>query len=115
MYRSGALESELVTGGNAFLRREKVDPGPEDQKRFDDAIGTAMKLAEAARERNPNDTTVLYSLGVSYGLRANYGFLVRKAWRDALKDVTTARKLHNRAVELDPTFHDARLVQGVHD
>jgi tetratricopeptide (TPR) repeat protein len=57
----------------------------------------------------------LYAQGVAYGLRANYNFLVRKAWMDALRDATQARKLHNRVTELDPSFIDARLVQGVHD
>ncbi|MBI3278952.1 MAG: tetratricopeptide repeat protein, partial [Acidobacteria bacterium] len=50
-----------------------------------------------------------------HGLRANYNFLVRKAWRDALRDGTEARKLHNQATAVDPTLTDARLVQGVHD
>jgi tetratricopeptide (TPR) repeat protein len=34
---------------------------------------------------------------------------------DSLRDATEARKLHNRVVELDPNFIDAKLVQGVHD
>ena len=52
---------------------------------------------------------------MSHGLRANYNFLVRKAWMDSLKDATAARKAHNRVIEIDPTNTDARLVQGVHD
>ena len=34
---------------------------------------------------------------------------------DALHDATTARKLHNRVSELDPSNVDARLVQGLDD
>ena len=56
-----------------------------------------------------------HAQGVAYGLRGNYNFLVRKAWMDALRDATSARKAHNRVVELDPKYIDARLVQGVHD
>jgi tetratricopeptide (TPR) repeat protein len=52
---------------------------------------------------------------VAHGLRANYNFLVRKAWMDALRDATTARKLHNKVTELEPSMVDARLMQGVHD
>ena len=32
-----------------------------------------------------------------------------------IKDATAARKAHNRVVEVDPGYTDARLVQGVHD
>ena len=53
--------------------------------------------------------------GVAYGLRANYNFLVQKAWRDALRDATAARKDSNRVTEIDPANYDARLIQGVHD
>ncbi|MDX2149455.1 MAG: tetratricopeptide repeat protein [Bryobacteraceae bacterium] len=115
MYRAGALESELVTGNNPFLRREKVNPSPEDQKRFDEAVARAIQLSDARVAKNPNEVGALYSRGVAYGLKANYDFLVRKAWMDALKDATTARKAHNRVTELDANFVDARLVQGVHD
>jgi tetratricopeptide (TPR) repeat protein len=52
---------------------------------------------------------------VAHGWRANYNFLVRKAWRDALHDATNARKLHNKVTELDASIIDARLMQGVHD
>ncbi len=115
MFRNGALESELVSGNNAFLRREKLNPSPEVQKRFDAEINRAMALAKARLARNANDTTALYALGVSYALRSNYNFLVRKAWRDALGDATQARKMHDRVIELDPGNNDARLIPGLHE
>jgi tetratricopeptide (TPR) repeat protein len=115
MYRDGALESELVTGNNSLLRRAKLNPSPETEKQFLGEIQKAMDLEQARLHRNPNDTGALYAMGITYGLRANYFFLVRKAWVDALHDSTTARKLHNRVSELDPSNVDARLVQGLHD
>ena len=115
MLKAGALESELVSGGNAFLRREKMNPTAEDQKRFDAAIAKAMQLAQGTLQSKPDDKDALYSLGISYSLRANYNFLVRKAWMDSLRDATQGRKLHNRITDLDSAYIDARLVQGVHD
>ena len=70
-----------------------------------------MALAQARLQTNPRDTGALYALGVSYGLRGNYDFLVRKAWRDALSDATAARKAHTRITEIDPANIDARMVQ----
>jgi tetratricopeptide (TPR) repeat protein len=115
MFRSGALESQLVTGNNPFLRRANLNISAADEKEFHDSINRAMAIANERLAANPNDTGALYSLGVSYGLRANFYFLVRKAWLDSLRDATAARKAHNRATELDPNFTDARLVQGVYD
>ena len=115
MFRSGALESELVTGSNPFLRRAGLNPSKADEQEFQDSINRAMALAEVRLKANPNDIPALYAQGVSYGLRSNYQFLVRKAYTDALRDATAARKAHNRVTEIDPQFNDARLVQGVYD
>ena len=115
MYRDGALESELVSGNNSFLRRPKLNPSPETEKRFLDEVGKAMQLAQARLAKNPNDTGALYSLGISYGLRSDYYWVVKKSWRDSLRDATAARRAHNRIEELDPKNVDARLVEGLHD
>jgi len=74
-----------------------------------------MALADARLKQNPNDTAAMYASGIAYGLRSNYFWVVKKAWRDSLKDATAARKLHNRISELEPNNVDARLVQGLHD
>ena len=115
MYRNGALETQLVSGNNPFLRQKKLNPSPQVEKQFSDEIQKAMELADARLARNANDTDALYARGVAFGLRANYTFLVRKAWRDSLRDATAARKDSNRVTELDPANYDARLIQGVHD
>jgi tetratricopeptide (TPR) repeat protein len=115
MFRAGALESELVSGNNPFIRRDKVNASPEATAQFDEAINKSISLSQEQLKTNANDTGALYTLGVAHGLRANYNFLVRKAWMDALKQATAARKAHNRVVELDTQHIDARLVQGVHD
>src|SRR6266404_6331717 len=45
MYRNGALESELVSGSNPFLRRGNLNVSPADHERFHSEIQTAMQLA----------------------------------------------------------------------
>jgi tetratricopeptide (TPR) repeat protein len=115
MFRNGALESELVSGNNSFLRRPKLNPAPETEKRILDEIAKAMASADARLKQHPKDTAAMYASGIAYGLRANYFWVVKKAWHDSLKDATAARKLHNRISELEPNNVDARLVQGLHD
>ncbi len=115
MFATGALESDLLSGTNPFLRRPKMPFSPADQKQFEEALYNATTIGERRLKSNPDDIGALYSLGVTHGLKANHSFLVRKNWIDALKEATAARKSHNHIVELDPTLIDARLAQGGHD
>ena len=115
MYRGGALESELVTGSNPFLRRQKVKTSPVEDQQFYDAIDKALDLSQSHLLDNQDDPVALDALGVSYALRANYNFLVRKAWTDALHDATDARKAHKRLTELEPGNVDARLIPALYD
>jgi tetratricopeptide (TPR) repeat protein len=113
MYRNGALESQLVSGTNPFLRRAKFNVTPQVRADFRAAIEKAMALGETALARNPSDTHALYALSVAHGLRANYLFLVEKAWIDALHDASASSRYSNRLVEVDPNFVDSNIVQGV--
>jgi len=115
MFRAGALETEMVTGGNPFIRRPKMQPTAEEERLFFGSINESLRLTGLALQKNPNDVSALYAQGVALGLLGTYNYLVRKAWLDALKDVTNGRKLHNRVVELDPSNIDARMMQGMHD
>src|SRR5260370_26271582 len=57
----------------------------------------------------------MHTMAVALGLRANYGFLVRKAWVASLGDPSKAQKLEREVTALDPSNYDARLIQGVYD
>ena len=115
MFRDGALESELVSGNNSFLRRPKLEPPADVEKRFFSEIDRSMQLSQAAIAKNPRDTVSLHQLSIAYALRANYGFLVRKSWRASLYDSSQARKYDNQVTEIDPGDYDARLLQGGYD
>src|ERR1700691_1592887 len=65
LFRVGALESELVTGNNSFIRRPKIDTTPQVEKEFFDQINKAMDLCNTRLKVNPNDTKALYALGVA--------------------------------------------------
>ena len=115
MFRAGALESELVSGNNTFFHRNRIVTNEEDHGRFDEAVRHAMELSSAALIKKPQDPQALWSNGITYAIRSNYNFLVRKAWRDSLRDATTARLTHNRLSEIEPNLIDAKLLQGLHD
>jgi tetratricopeptide (TPR) repeat protein len=113
MFRDGALESQLVSGSNPFLRRPKMEISAQDKARFNTAVDTAMRLSQNTLAKNDRDVHAWYAQAVAHGLRANYLFLVEKAWLESLHEITAARKASERAVEINHNFNDARLILGV--
>ena len=115
MHRAGALESQMVTGGNSFLRQSKMEPTPEEQALFASSLQKVLELTGKTLAADPANVDALYAQGVAIGFRSTYNYLVKKSWLDSLRDATAARKLHNRVLELDPTRVDAHMLQGMHD
>jgi tetratricopeptide (TPR) repeat protein len=115
MFRNRALDSDLISATNPFVSRPRLKVTSENERQFQSSINKAMEICQKRIDANPRDETAVYTLGVAYGLRANWSFLVTKEYISALRDATQARKLHNQASEIDPKFLDARFVQAAHD
>lgn len=115
MFRAGALDTGFVSDSNPFFHRPALPMSEADRKLMLDSLTHSMELAGAALKRNPNDIGALYAMGVAHGMRADYAFLVKKAWIETLRETTTERKLHNKITEIDPSVTDALLIQGLHD
>jgi len=115
LFRNGALESEMVTGNNSFIRRAKLEVQPDVERRFTSEIEKAMAISQAAVNKQPRDTKALHALAISYALRANYGFFVKKTWTASLSDSTRAHKFDTQVTDIDPGNYDARLLQGGYD
>lgn len=113
MFRDGALESELVTGSNAFLRRSRMEVSPNDKTQFTNAVDRAISISAKQLQQNPRDVGALYSLAVAHGLRANFLFLVNKSWMQALHESVAARRANDQILEIDPSFVDAHLIHGI--
>ena len=81
MFRGGALESELVSGTNPFIRREKLGASNEATKEFDSAIKRAMDISQARLDKNQNDVPALYALGylTAYAQTTTF-WCARRGW-----------------------------------
>lgn len=115
LYRGGALDSDIFSSDNAFLKRPRIPMPPADEKRFVEAINHSLRLTEGRLRRSDKDQGALYAQGVAYAHRAQFFLLVKKANLDSLRDGTRSRKAHNRLLELNSAFPDAQLIPGMHE
>ncbi len=114
LYRIGALDTEAYAS-DSFVTRKNLQPlDPKVQERVNRLSDQALALAEAQLNQNPNSVDALYARGVTRGLRATYMGMGQHAWIAALRLAVNARHDHERVLELDPNFVDAKNIIGIH-
>jgi tetratricopeptide (TPR) repeat protein len=86
-----------------------------EKERIKQLVQQAEKLESAELARNPDNVDMLYARGVTRGQFALYTALIERAWFSALRNAVGARHDHERVLELDPQYSDAKLVVGAHN
>jgi hypothetical protein len=114
LYRIGALDSELYAK-EGFLKSKQYPSDPKTKERINELTNRALQLSEAKLKTNPNDVDALYQRGVTRGLKSTYTALVEKAWFSALRSAVGARHDHEKVLELDPDYTDAKMIVGMHN
>ncbi len=114
LYRIGALDTEIYAN-DSFLTARQFAVDPQARARVRELTDRSLALCEARLKQNPNDVDALYARGVARGLRSTGMGLLDKSWFAALRSALGARKDHERVLELDPNYTDAKMVVGVHN
>jgi tetratricopeptide (TPR) repeat protein len=112
LYRIGALDTEAYAA-DSFLTKKHPEPlDPKARERIKQLSVQALALSQAQLDKDPNNVDALYARGITRGLRATYMGMGEKAWFAALRSAVSARHDHERVLELDPKYVDAKLLVG---
>jgi tetratricopeptide (TPR) repeat protein len=114
LYDTGAMNTGDYAN-DSFIGRTPRPTDPKIKDRIKDLVHRAEALEEEELKANPSDVNALYCRGVTRAQFAVYTGLVERAWFSALKNAVGARHDHERVLELDPQFTDAKLVVGTHN
>ena len=114
LYRMGAMNTGDYSNDNFIgIAHRPVDPA--QKQRIKQLVEQAEKLENAELASNPDNVDMLYARGVTRGQFALYTALIERAWFSALRNAVGARRDHERVLELDPQYTDAKLVVGAHN
>src|SRR2546427_4076229 len=113
LYRMGAMNTGEYAN-DSFVGQAHRPADPKAKERIKALVQRAEKLEDQRLSANPNDADALYARGVTRGQFATYTALVERAWFSALRNAVGARHDHERVLELDPKYIDAKLVVGAH-
>jgi tetratricopeptide (TPR) repeat protein len=114
LYGMGVLDTGYYSN-NSFISQPHRKPDPKEQEQIKQLINTALKLEDDRLEHDSKDVNTLYARGVTRGLRATYTALVERSWFAALRSALGARRDHQRVLDLNPSYTDAKMVVGIHN
>jgi tetratricopeptide (TPR) repeat protein len=114
LYRMGAMNSGEYAN-DSFIGDAHRTADPKVKERIKQLVERAESLEEQELKANANNVDALYARGVTRAQFALYTALVERAWFSALRNAVGARHDHERVLELDPRYVDAKLVVGTHN
>jgi tetratricopeptide (TPR) repeat protein len=114
LYRMGAMNSGEYAN-DSFIGEAHRTADPKVNERMKELVERAEGLEEQQLTLNPNNVDALYARGVTRAQFSLYTALVERAWFSALRNAVGARHDHERVLELDPHYVDAKLVVGTHN
>ena len=114
LYTSRRLQTDLYATKSFYAEsEEKADP--EFDKAFRETLKLAMTKSEGRLKKNKKDAVALYYLGSAHGLLAAYEATVMRSFVAALRNGSKSVDYHEKTLEADPTYIDAKLTLGVYN
>jgi tetratricopeptide (TPR) repeat protein len=114
LYKMGAMNTGEYAN-DSFVGEAHRAADPKVKERIKQLVDRAEIVEEQQLKANPNNVDALYARGVTRAQFALYTALVERAWFSALRNAVGARHDHERVLELDPNYVDAKLVVGTHN
>ena len=114
LYRTGAMNTGEYAN-DSFIGQNHHPADPKVKERIRQLVARAEDLEEQQLTANPKNVDALYARGVTRAQFSLYTALIERAWFSALRNAVGARHDHERVLELNPSYLDAKLVVGTHN
>jgi tetratricopeptide (TPR) repeat protein len=114
LYETGAMNTGEYAN-DSFIGQTHRPVDPKVKERIKRLVAEAERIEEEELKANPDDVDAIYARGVTRAQFSLYTALIERAWFSALRNAVGARHDHERVLELDPNYVDAKLVVGTHN
>jgi tetratricopeptide (TPR) repeat protein len=115
LYRQDLLDTTFYANDGFLTGRHATQEDPKVRDRIFSLSDEAVHEADWRIQQNPNDIDALYARGWARALRVAYMAMVERQYRAGFKMATQARDDHEKVLQLDPNYADAKLVVGVYE
>ena len=115
LYREDLLDTTFYANDGFLTGKHATQEDPKARDRIFALSDEAVHKADWRIQQNPNDIDALYARGWARALRVAYMAMVERSFGAGFKLATKAREDHEKVLQLDPNYTDAKLVVGVYE
>src|SRR6202021_1928078 len=115
LYREDLLDTTFYANDGLLTGKHANQEDPKARDRIFALSDEAVHEADWRIQQNPNDIDALYARGWAGALRVAYMAMVERSFVAGFKLATKAREDHEKVLQLDPNYADAKLVTGVYE
>ncbi len=114
LFTRGTVTADEYLGKLSRKDVTVTPPSRQAAENFAGHVQRALTAAETRIERNPRDAQAHYARGSALGLRASYTATIEGRVAAAFPTARRAYKAAERALDLDPSLTEAKLILGTY-
>src|SRR5450432_494881 len=114
LYRLDLLDTTFYANDGFLTGKHTVVEDLNARAQVNQLADRAIGQAEVRLKSNPNDVNALFARGWARSLKATYLAMVQRSFGSGLHLALQARSDHDKVLQLDPKYVDAKMVVGVY-
>jgi len=114
LYREDLLDTTFYANDGFLTGKHVTEEDAKTRDRIMALSDEAIREADGRLAKNPDDVDALYARGWVRALTCAYVAMVERAYWRGFRLATGAKDDHERVLQLDPAYVDAKLVVGVY-
>jgi hypothetical protein len=114
LFRLDLLDTTFYANDGFLTGKHTVAEDPKIRDQIKDLADKAFDQANVQLKTNPNDVNALYARGWARSLEATYLAMVERSFGSGLKLALGAKNDHEKVLQLDPNYVDAKMVVGIY-
>jgi hypothetical protein len=115
LYRQDLLDTTFYANDGFLTGKHATEEDPKVRDRIFSLADEAVSEADWRLGKNGNDVDALYARGWARALKCAYLAMVVRSYSAGFKLALKAKDDHQKVLQLDPNYVDAKLVVGVYE
>lgn len=115
LFRLDLLDTTFYANDGFLTGKHTIVEDPAMRDRIRSLAEQTFTQANQRLKQNPNDVNALFARGWARSLEAVYLAMVERGFGSGLKLALGAKNDHQKVLQLDPNYVDAKMVVGVYE